>query len=261
MLVDFRGTEYHLCRPSLPTAGWGFPAFSTPHPDADSVCSLINEPTRDEGDPLVTMPSQFEKQSYWQRRFASETSFEWLTSSTAFMEVICPYLEHLPGSTKILHLGSGTSDLHTRLRQHGFFDVTNMDYEPLALARGQQLENDRFGNVQTKYVVADATRLDVGEKYGLVIDKSTADAIACGADDAVFSMAKGICRSLDDNGFWISLSYSPCRFEHVQSLFNVEVISKLPTPKHKSTDPDIFHYCYLLRPREQLSRPAKMASR
>jgi SAM-dependent methyltransferase len=198
------------------------------------------------------MPSQFEKQSYWQRRFASETSFEWLTSSAPFMEAISPYLEHLPGAIKILHLGSGTSDLHTHLRQHGFFDVTNIDYEPLALERGQQLENDRFGNVRTKYVVADATRLELEGKYGLVIDKSTADAIACGADDAVFSMAKGICRCLDDGGFWISLSYSPWRFEHVQSLFRVEVISKLPTPKHKSTDPDIFYYCYLLRPREQL---------
>ncbi|KAH6853090.1 S-adenosyl-L-methionine-dependent methyltransferase [Chaetomium sp. MPI-CAGE-AT-0009] len=200
------------------------------------------------------MPSNFEKQSYWQRRFASETSFEWLASSATFMEAISPHLKHLPDSTKILHLGSGTSDLHTHLRQRGFFDVTNIDYEPLALKRGQQLENDRFGNVQTKYVVADATRLELEEKYGLAIDKSTADAIACGEDDAVVLMAEGICRSLDDNGFWISLSYSPWRFEHVQSLFKVEVISKLPTPKHKSTDPDIFHYCYLLRPRGQLSR-------
>ncbi|EAQ93889.1 hypothetical protein CHGG_02124 [Chaetomium globosum CBS 148.51] len=200
------------------------------------------------------MPSQFEKQSYWQRRFASETSFEWLTSSATFMETISPYLERLPGSIKILHLGSGTSDLHIHLRQRGFSDVTNIDYEPLALERGQQLENDRFGNVRTKYAVADATRLELGEEYGLIIDKSTADAIACGEDSAVFSMAEGVCRSLDDNGFWISLSYSPWRFEHVQSLFNVEVISKLPTPKHKLNDPDIFHYCYLLRPREQLSR-------
>jgi SAM-dependent methyltransferase len=136
------------------------------------------------------------------------------------MEAISPYLEHLPGAIKILHLGSGTSDLHTHLRQHGFFDVTNIDYEPLALERGQQLENDRFGNVRTKYVIVDATRLQLEEKYGVVIDKSTADAIACGADDAVFSIAKGICRCLNDDGFRISLSYSPWRFEHVQSLFS-----------------------------------------
>jgi hypothetical protein len=193
------------------------------------------------------MPAPFEKQGYWRDRFASETSFEWLTSSVAFMDVLTPYLQHLANSAQILHLGSGTSDL-----QRGFPNVTNIDYEPLAHERGRQLERNRFGDVRTKYLVADATRLELKGKFQVAIDKRTADAIACGEGDAVASMAKGIWRCLDDGGFWISLSYSAWRFEHVQDLFEVEVISRVPTPKRKPTDPDIFHYCYLLRPRRQL---------
>ncbi|KAK4041881.1 S-adenosyl-L-methionine-dependent methyltransferase [Parachaetomium inaequale] len=197
------------------------------------------------------MPAAFEKQSYWHDRFASETSFEWLTSSAAFMDVLTPYLQHIPNSAQILHLGSGTSDLQNHLRRWGFLNVTNIDYEPLALERGQQLESNQFGDVRTKYLVVDATRLELEEKFQVAIDKSTADAIACGEEDAVSSMAKGIWRCLDDDGFWFSLSYSAWRFEHVQDLFEVEVISKVPTPRQKPTDPDIFHYCYLLRPRRQ----------
>ena len=195
------------------------------------------------------MPADFEKQNYWRERFTTETSFEWLISSAAFMGILLPYLQPLAKSAPILHLGSGTSDLHNHLRQHGFFSVTNMDYESLALERGRQLERDRFGDVKTKYVFADATRLKTADRYQVVIDKSTADAIGCGGGDALMLLAKGLHRCLGDNGFWVSLSYSPSRFEHVQSLFEVEVISRVLTPKSKPTDPDVFHCCYLLRPR------------
>ncbi|KAL2138749.1 hypothetical protein VTI28DRAFT_6308 [Corynascus sepedonium] len=196
--------------------------------------------------------TDFDKQSYWHERFASERSFEWLTSSSTFMGVLAPCLQGLAESARILHLGSGTSDLHNHIREYGFLDVTNVDYEPLALDRGRELENARFGDVQTKYVVADATRLDMGDtKYQVVVDKSTADAIACGEDDAVLAMARGIRRCLDEDGFWISLSFSSTRYEHVRPLFNVELIAKIPTPKHKPTDPNIFYYCYLLRPRRE----------
>jgi SAM-dependent methyltransferase len=196
--------------------------------------------------------ADFEKQSYWHERFASETAFEWLTSSAAFMDVLAPHLEQLPRTVRILHLGSGTSDLHNHLRQAGFKDITNIDYEPLALERGRQLERDWFGDVRMEYVVADATRLHPRGKYHVAIDKSTADAVACGGADAVVSMARGIRRCLRDDGFWISLSYSPSRFEGVHFMFEVSVISRVPTPKFKPTDPDIFHCCYLLRPKRDV---------
>ncbi|KAJ4286621.1 hypothetical protein N0V88_007910 [Collariella sp. IMI 366227] len=189
------------------------------------------------------MPADFENQSYWHDRFMSETSFEWLASSPAFLKVLAPRLQQLPSSARILHLGSGTSDLHNQLRHRGFLDVTNVDYEPLALDRGRELERNEFGNSRMKYCVADVTRLDLKEgAYHLAIDKSTADAIACGGLEAVVSMAKAIHRHLADDGVWVSLSYSSSRFDdaRVQSLFEVEVVDKVPTPKAKprNGDPD-----------------------
>ncbi|KAI1390708.1 uncharacterized protein F4822DRAFT_441991 [Hypoxylon trugodes] len=203
------------------------------------------------------MPADFEKQSYWHERFVSETSFEWLASSEEFMSIIKPYLpaltHHHDNPPKILQLGSGTSDLQNYFRSTGYLDVTNIDYEPLAIERGRQLEEAVFGDVKMKYVVADTTQLGRGlshnQSFDMVVDKSTVDAVSCGGQEALLRMASGVRRNLAEGGAWISLSYSSSRFDVDQLPFDVEVIAKIPTPKLKETDPDVYHHCYLLRPK------------
>lgn len=201
----------------------------------------------------TNMAADFEKQSYWKNRFTTETAFEWLLSSKDFIALIQPHIFHLPPTSRILHLGSGTSDLHNHFREGGFLDVTNLDYEPLAVERGRALEKERFEDVRMKYVVGDATKLreEVGFEglFELIVDKSTVDAISCGGDEALMRMAGGIKQCLAEGGIWISLSFSSQRF-HISNLpFDVKAIAQVPTPKLKPTDPDIFHWCYLLRPR------------
>lgn len=204
------------------------------------------------------MPSDFEDPLYWRKRFQSETAFDWLTTSSTFIHILTPYLERLdPQTSEMLHLGSGTSDLHNHLRRRGFLNVTNVDYEPLALERGRQLESKAFGDVKTRYRVADVTKLeppsDSAPKCQLVIDKSTADAVSCGGDEAVIAMAERIHGCLDkESGVWISMSYSDSRFdvERVKELFDVGVISTVPIPKRLESDPDISHWCYSLSPKE-----------
>ncbi|KAI1801011.1 hypothetical protein F4811DRAFT_536060 [Daldinia bambusicola] len=203
------------------------------------------------------MPADFEKQSYWHERFSSETSFEWLASSESFMSMIEPYLSRHSlihqGSPRILNLGSGTSNLHNCFRSRGYLDVTNVDYEPLAIERGRQLEQLAFGDVRMKYIVADATQLACNlskdQKFDIVVDKSTADAVSCGGTTALLGIASGVRQCLADNGIWISLSYSSARFDIGQLSFDVEVVAKIPTSKLKENDPEIYNYCYLLQPK------------
>ncbi|KAH8912452.1 hypothetical protein BR93DRAFT_922408 [Coniochaeta sp. PMI_546] len=116
------------------------------------------------------MPPDFESQSYWHDRFSKETAFEWLTDPSTFLRILEPFLGQLDRSAKLLHLGCGTSDLHNHLRARGYYNVTNVDFEPLALNRGQELEQSAFGDLTMKYVLADATQLRLNEKYDLVID-------------------------------------------------------------------------------------------
>ncbi|KAL7944334.1 S-adenosyl-L-methionine-dependent methyltransferase [Trichoderma barbatum] len=207
------------------------------------------------------MPADFDKQTYWRHRFSKETSFEWLLNSNDFISILKPLLINLePSSARILHLGSGTSVLQIHFRQLGFLDVTNVDYEPLAVERGRQLEQQAFGDVKMKYAVADATKslllnksstqgIHNDNKYDLVVDKSTADAVSCGGDEQVRRMAHCVRECLADDAVWVSLSYSASRFDMDELPFNVEVLAKISTPKPQATDPDIFHWCYLLRPK------------
>ena len=193
------------------------------------------------------MPVDFDKQQYWHDRFSSEKSFEWLLPSTEFICLLERSLARLSSEARILHLGSGTSDLQNHLRKIGFFNVTNVDYEPLAIDRGRQLELETFGDVQMKYAVQDATQLNLDEKFDLVIDKSTSDAISCAGEEQIRRMATGVHRCLAEGGEWICLSYSSSRFDIDGLPFDIEVLAKVPTLKSKVTDPDVFHWCYILR--------------
>ncbi|KAM0257850.1 hypothetical protein ACHAQJ_004154 [Trichoderma viride] len=209
------------------------------------------------------MPADFDKQSYWHNRFSTETSFEWLLSSAGFISIIKPLITSLePSSARILHIGSGTSDLHNHFRHLGFLDVTNVDYEPLAVERGRELERQAFGDVRMKYAVADATQLQLStdsdaqgltrdDKFHLVVDKSTVDAVSCGGEDQLRRMARCVKECLAEDAAWVSLSYSASRFDIDGLPFDAEVLARVPTPKIKVTDPDIFHWCYLLRPKQE----------
>ncbi|KAL6871230.1 kinase domain-containing protein [Trichoderma novae-zelandiae] len=213
------------------------------------------------------MPADFDQQTYWHRRFSTESSFEWLLNSTDFIAIIEPLLSNLDRTcTRILNVGCGTSDLHNHLRRLGFLDVTNVDYEPLAIERGQQLERQAFGDVKMKYAVADATKslthipspsqsestaniTPTNKKFDLVVDKSTADAVSCGGEEQVRRMACCVRECLADDAAWVSLSYSAARYGFGGLPFAVEVLDGVLTAKREVTDPDVFHWCWLLRPR------------
>jgi hypothetical protein len=204
------------------------------------------------------MSTDFDRQSYWRARFEHETAFEWLLSSPAFMSILEPHLTQ--SYSRVLHLGFGTSDLqnHLRTRCRRPSEVVNVDYEPLAAERGRDLERRAFGDVRMHYVVADVTDLQRdlerkghvrGGTFDLVIDKSTADAVSCAGTEALLRMAGNIRSVLAPDGVWISLSYSATRFDLEGLPFDVEVLEKVLTPKLKSTEPDVYHHCYMLRPK------------
>lgn len=124
------------------------------------------------------MPPSYGSPLYWRTRFLTETNFEWLISSSTFLSLLRPYLPS--AEIPILHLGSGTSDLHIHLYNAGYTNITNLDYEPLALERGKALEQDAIREIRMSYVEADVTNMQLGRKFEVAIDKSTADAVACG---------------------------------------------------------------------------------
>lgn len=212
---------------------------------------------------MSLQPPPFDSQPYWHTRFTHETSFEWLVPSQTFVSILLPILSPLPRQIRILHLGSGTSDLHNHFRAAGFSNVTNVDYEPLALKRGQELEKRAFGDVKMRYAAADVTDMPRVEEllgiegrgkgkeagFDMVIDKSTVDAVSCGGEEKLLAMTEGVRRCLKEDGVWISLSYSRWRFDVGGLGFDVQVLERIPVPKSKETEPDMWYWCYSLRPR------------
>jgi hypothetical protein len=86
--------------------------------------------------------------------------------------------------------------------------------------------------------------------FDLVIDKSTADAVSCGGDEALRRMGRTVRECMGEGAVWVSLSYSVERYDDVVGLpFDVESAEKVTLPKRKETDPDVCHWCYVLRPR------------
>lgn len=161
--------------------------------------------------------------------------------------------------TRVLHIGSGTSDLSFALRrgrdrtvdrenESGTLDldITNVDYSQAAVEWGMDRERALFGDVCMRWETLDL--LDgaaawwrrgeegQGQEEGLgmfdvVLDKSTADAMACGepvkvsssgpdADEAevhpVEVLALNLARVVVPGGLWISLSYSAWRFDFLK---------------------------------------------
>ncbi|BFZ53766.1 hypothetical protein PYCC9005_000797 [Savitreella phatthalungensis] len=193
--------------------------------------------------------ADFHRKSYWEQRFDREQAFDWLVSS----EQIFLSVKHLlQPQSRVLHLGSGTSNLHVCLRHDGHLDVRNVDFAQKALDHGRQMELLEFGDVLHHYSQADVTRLPANwtGTVDVVIDKSTADAVSCAGDDAVLAMAREVSRVLSSQGIWICCSYSCSRFDLSDELpFSVMTLKKFQLPKSEPNEPDIFHYCYLLNPK------------
>ncbi|KAJ3464310.1 hypothetical protein MRS44_009096 [Fusarium solani] len=184
------------------------------------------------------MPADFDKQSYWHKRFASEKAFEWLVKSADFMPLVEPVLERLePATARILHIGFGTSDLQNHFRARGFRNLLNVDYEPLAIDRGRELETQAFGDVQMRYEVQDATQLDLKEKFDLIVDKSTVDAISCAGETpyVVWPPASGIVSPMAVYGFPSAI---PPRASTLMTCLLISRFSpRFPRP----------NYCHMIR--------------
>lgn len=151
-------------------------------------------------------PPSFGSQAYWDKRFTSNADpFEWLEEPNALDSYLADALNSCQADKpEILHIGCGTSLLSFHLRSHvdrpG--QIHNLDYSDVAVQIGKAREEEIYQceSEQSRGTtgVADTRcmRWDVVDlldyksvlrtckraSYAVVVDKSTADAIACCED-------------------------------------------------------------------------------
>ncbi|WVR06151.1 hypothetical protein IAU60_003181 [Kwoniella sp. DSM 27419] len=156
--------------------------------------------------------TDFSSREYWETRFRQERGFEWLAGGYG---VVGKVLEHLPDDPVVLHFGAGTSSLGRDLASAGVV-VHDADYVQVPGA-----------------LLLDVLSLDAmiqAPKVNTFLDKSTADAIACGQVlpgfthpvygaspvDPLQRLAWNLARVSTAHARWISISYSATRFDSVR---------------------------------------------
>ncbi|KAI6828164.1 hypothetical protein KC340_g9258 [Hortaea werneckii] len=155
------------------------------------------------------MPPSFAEQAYWDQRFRdNRNAFEWLLPPPDVAQLIGDIIRDASiDSPRILHIGAGTSNLSSHLKNliSDSKDVCNTDFSKEAVAVGKALEAEqvqaagelpRRENVdecltlweQSNHLSADDTKQllhsdgNNGRLFNTIVDKSTSDAISCGLD-------------------------------------------------------------------------------
>jgi hypothetical protein len=176
---------------------------------------------------------EYATKSYWENRFTSPsaeppTGFDWLAPPSVFQDLLLESLaatdpshldladQSIPSPPRILHIGSGTSNLSFELREWLCLSstdlpspsrpsrilpssippsaITNVDFSPAAISWGRAREMSRFEafsaapNESMVWQVVDllspsdlvSTLPSPSIPYSIIIEKSTSDALSCG---------------------------------------------------------------------------------
>jgi hypothetical protein len=182
--------------------------------------------------------TDFSSPGYWSTRFQTETSFEWLSSSSALIPAMLSAAKDVAstqeGPVKALHFGCGTSSLGVELaralkEEKVEAEVTDADYVAVSIHTADVAEQDERAVPLISLDVLDPAQL--AEKspemgWDLLLDKSTADAIACGPNvslagesvEPIVALCSRLARVIRIGGRWVCVSYSERRFAHLEGL-------------------------------------------
>ncbi|GJD08777.1 Endothelin-converting enzyme 2 [Galdieria sulphuraria] len=119
----------------------------------------------------MTIPKRaadYKTQTYWNSRFQTEDSYEWMGSFDAFAADLCSLLEP---EFSILVLGCGSSSLSYDLYQRGYHKVTSIDFSDVAIDNMKR----RYASVPClKWVLGDVRELPQifeCDQFDVVVDK------------------------------------------------------------------------------------------
>ncbi|EPQ54479.1 hypothetical protein GLOTRDRAFT_129842 [Gloeophyllum trabeum ATCC 11539] len=212
------------------------------------------------------MPPQYHDQAFWNTRFKNEATFEWLgDGQDTLLPPLRDFLVQCRASfdvpPRILHIGAGTSSFQDHV-QRALVQIYGNDVDCRTIVNTDFAEVPAMHKADTaqpsgQWVKADLLRwTDIlkiletaSDRFSVVLDKSTSDAISCGSPVApqetsedmginplvrsllaangsaeknptlsaleVLSLHLATC--VKPGGIWIALSYSSDRFPFLRS--------------------------------------------
>lgn len=152
----------------------------------------------DYGVEVAESNSLFKLQSYWEKRFEKEESYEWLASWRSLASLMRP---HIKPSDRILIVGCGNSSFSADIYDDGFHNITNIDFASSVIERMSLLHKETRPGMD--WVVMDMTNLSFPDgAFDVVLDKAAMDAMVVDEGDvwdpeqAVIDSADAMCQSI-----------------------------------------------------------------
>jgi len=152
---------------------------------------------------LPKVRSDFGSSEYWEKFFRKrEDTFEWYGT---FLELCGILAKYIKKTDLILHLGCGNSALSADMYDFGYTSIINVDYSQTVINQMSMRYADR---PLMKWEVEDVTKLSYeDDKYNVIVDKGTLDAIFNDTDEAtvakVETMFSEVTRVLKKGGRFI----------------------------------------------------------
>ena len=162
------------------------------------------------------------KQSYWDKRFLTEDSFEWFGDCSRLYPVLDLYLKSSP-SIILLHLGCGSSSLAEEMyNRHYCHLILNVDYSFGILDKRRSIK-------QNKYLI-DWLALDIramplcSNYFDTIIEKGTLDVFFVGHEHHLWNPSEELKDKIDliltqisqclqsNHGRFISISFQQPHF-------------------------------------------------
>ncbi|CAM9454070.1 unnamed protein product [Choristocarpus tenellus] len=155
--------------------------------------------------------------TYWDDFYASNSkTAEWHLTFDLLLEPLERLLVHPDSSTPILMVGCGTSTLSESMHNHGWTNITNIDYSDECIKRCQERNRSLVagggGHNGMSWLVMDVCNMTFdSNSFHAAIDKGTLDAIACSEafDWYLPRMAQELVRVLQAGGRWVCVSFTP----------------------------------------------------
>lgn len=133
----------------------------------------------------------------------------------------------------------------------GYQRIINVDYSREVIERQKKRHQPLGLEWVTADCVEDLARPLAHQSYGVVIEKTLTDCIACG-DDAQLSrqhqMARQIAAVQPTGGVWLCISFSAHRRPWPPYTLKDKIPLLVPQPNDtKAYAPDIYYYLYVLQ--------------
>ncbi|CAM9123970.1 unnamed protein product [Ectocarpus fasciculatus] len=164
------------------------------------------------------MNAEFKKQEYWDSRFESEETYDWLCTYPNIRSHLAPLIKP---TDKILVVGCGNSTFSADLYDDGYKNITNIDYSG-NVVRAMQA---KYSEGKPEMLWVEMNMLDLtfeDSSFDVVIDKAAMDALMVDEGDlwhpkedcvrSAHQMCAGIARVLRDTGVHLQISFAQPHF-------------------------------------------------